>query len=57
MNCYKGNHTDDFVEIIKKMINGEYPSLVEQGYKVAKERELSKIGKELLEVYEETLNL
>ncbi|MDU4736015.1 MAG: glycosyltransferase [Thomasclavelia ramosa] len=57
VNCYKGNHTDDFVEIIKKMINGEYPSLVEQGYKVAKERELSKIGKELLEVYEETLNL
>ena len=39
------------------MIEGEYPSLVDQGYEVAKQRELSKIGKELLEVYEETLKL
>ena len=36
---------------------GYIDTLIEQGYKVAKERELSKIGKELLEVYEETLNL
>ena len=43
--------------IKERHYDGEYPSLVEQGYKVAKERELSKIGKELLEVYEETLNL
>lgn len=57
INCYKGNNTDDFIEIINKMITGEYPSLVEQGYEVAKQRELSKIGKELLEVYEETLKL
>lgn len=57
VNCYKGNHTDDFVEIIREMINGKRPSLVEQGYLVAKERELSKIGKELLEVYNELLDL
>ena len=57
VNCYKGNDTDDFVDIINKMIEGEYPSLVDQGYEVAKQRELSKIGKELLEVYEETLKL
>ena len=57
VNCYKGNDTDDFIDIINKMIEGEYPSLVDQGYEVAKQRELSKIGKELLEVYEETLKL
>lgn len=57
INCYKGNNTDDFVDIIDKMINGEYPSLVDQGFEVAKQRELSRIGKELLKVYEEVLKL
>lgn len=57
VNCYKGKDTDDFVEIIKMMISGKCPSLVDQGYEIAKQRELSKIGKELLEVYNETLKL
>lgn len=57
INCYKGNNTDDFVDTIVKMIDGEYPSLVNQGYEVAKQRELSRIGKELLKVYEKTLKL
>lgn len=56
-NCYKGKDTQDFVEIIKNIVTGKYPSLVEQGYQVAKERELSKIGKELLDVYTEVLDL
>lgn len=56
-NCYKGKDTEDFVEIIKAIVTKEYSSLIEQGYQVAKERELSKIGKELLEVYQEVLNL
>ena len=57
VNCYMGKDTDDFVNIIKKMINHEYPSLIEQGYQVAKQRQLANIGKELLEVYNITLNL
>ena len=57
VNCYKGNDTDDFVELINKIVLGKSPSLVNNGYEVAKERELSRIGKELLEVYEETLRL
>ncbi len=57
VNCYMGKDTDDFVDIIKKMINHEYPSLIEQGYQVAKQRQLANIGKELLEVYNITLNL
>lgn len=56
INCYMGNDNTDFVDTIKKMVNGEYPSLVEKGYEVAKERELSKIGKSLLEVYNLVLN-
>lgn len=57
VNCYMGDDTDDFVDLIIKIVNHEYPSLKEQGFLVAKERELKKIGKELLEVYKLTLSL
>ncbi len=57
INCYKGSDTDEFIEIIDRMINGEYPSLADKGYEVAKQRELSKIGKELVMVYEKVLKL
>lgn len=57
VNCYKGKDTNDFVVKIRNIVNNEYPSLVEEGYKVAKERELAIIGKELLDVYQEVLNI
>lgn len=57
VNCYKGKDTDDFIGIIKKIVSGEYPSLIESGYQIARDRELAKIGKELLEVYQETMAL
>ena len=57
VNCYKGHDTNEFITIIEKMISGEYPSLVDEGYKVAENRQLSIIGKELLEVYEATMKL
>lgn len=56
-NCYKGKETNDFVVKIRSIINNDYPSLVEEGYKVASERELVKIGKELLDIYNEVLNV
>ena len=45
-----------WVNIIKKMISGEYPSLINNGYEVAKKKELSIIGKELCDVYNQVLN-
>lgn len=57
VNCYKGKETNDFVMTIKSIVNKECPSLVEEGYKVASERELVKIGKELLDTYQEVLNI
>lgn len=57
VNCYKGSSNDDFINIIYKIINKELPSTVEEGYKVAQERELSKIGKQLKDVYEKVLEL
>ena len=38
-------------------INHELPSTVEEGYKVAKERDLLLIGKQLKEVYEKVESL
>lgn len=55
-NCYKGIENDDFIKIITDLINKNKPSLTEEGYKVAQERELSIIGEELLEIYTKVLN-
>lgn len=55
INCYKGHDTEDFTEIIKNIVNGKYISLANQGHEVAQERELSKIGLQLEQVYEKTL--
>lgn len=55
-NCYMGRDTNEFIDIIKKMISGEYPSLVNKGYEIAMKRELSIIGKELYKIYDQVLN-
>lgn len=55
-NVYKGLSNDDFIKLIKGIINHELPDLKESGYKVACERELSIIGKELLKVYNEVID-
>lgn len=58
VNCYKrGKQIQDFIDYINKIINHELPSTVEEGYKVAKERDLLLIGKQLKEVYEKVESL
>ena len=54
-NVYKAKNTDEFVEKIKKILNKEVPSVVEEAYKVSLERDLRVIGKELKKVYKEVL--
>lgn len=56
-NVYKGQTNEDFKNLIEGIINQDLPDLKEQGYVVACERELSIIGKELLKVYNEVINL
>ena len=46
--------SDDY---INKIINHELPSTIEEGCKVAKERDLLLIGKQLKEVYEKVESL
>ena len=40
---------------IPGILEKKLPSLVEEGYKVAKERDIKNIGKELKEIYEKVL--
>lgn len=57
VNCYKGNSNDEFVLRIKQIISNEVPSLINEGFKVVEERQLSIIGRELLDIYNKVLNI
>ena len=52
---YKGKNIDEFEKMIPKIIEGKLPDLTEEGYKVAKKKDLKTVGKELIKVYDETL--
>lgn len=53
---YKGKDVDDFEKLIPQIIEGKLPDLTEEGYKVAKKKDLKTVGKELVNVYEQALN-
>ena len=55
VNVYKAKTLDEFEDKIKKVMNHELPPLGEAAYKVAEERDIRKIGKQLRAVYEEVL--
>ena len=54
-NVYKAKNVDEFEKKIKGIINGKLSSVVEQGYKVAKERDIKKIGYQLKKIYEKVM--
>ena len=54
-NVYKAKDLEEFKEKCEKIINKELPYLGEEAYKVAEERDLKIIGKQLKEVYEELM--
>ena len=51
VNCYKEKTNQDFIDYINKIINHELPSTIEEGYKVAKERDLLLIGKKYKKIH------
>ena len=57
INCYKGKTNEEFISLIQKIINKELPSTIDEGYKVAKERDLILIGQQLKEIYEKVESL
>ncbi len=56
-NVYKAKDVDEFEKKIKDFFDGKLPSLVEEAYKVAIERDIKTIGKQLKAVYEEVLKM
>ena len=54
-NVYKAKNIKEFEIKIKKILNNELPDLTNEGYKVAMSRDVKKVGKELIEVYENVL--
>lgn len=56
INVYKAKNIDEFEEKIRKILNHELKDLTEEAYKVAEERDLKIIGKQLHEVYDKVLN-
>lgn len=56
VNCFKGKNNDEFVELINKICNSDTKKITENGYKVAEEREISKIGASLKEIYASLLD-
>lgn len=55
VNVYKAREFVEFKEKITGILENKLPSVVEAGYKVAEERDIKNIGKELIKVYEKVL--
>ncbi|PWU69798.1 glycosyltransferase family 4 protein [Gracilibacillus dipsosauri] len=49
---YKAKHFDQFKSMINGMLAGELGDLTENGYKLALEKDIKKIGEKLLELYQ-----
>lgn len=55
-NCYMGQTNQDFIRLIRECLDGSLPSVVEEGYQVAQQRCIEKIGNQLKHVYEQLLS-
>jgi 1,2-diacylglycerol-3-alpha-glucose alpha-1,2-glucosyltransferase len=52
-NVYKAKDLDEFEIKIKGIIEGKLKDLTKEGYKVAQERDIKKVGKKLVSIYKE----
>lgn len=50
-HVYKGKSLDEFVSIVKGLLEGKMPSLVEEGYEAVSEKSIENIGKKLQRFY------
>ena len=56
INVYKAKNIDEFEIKTKKILEGKLPNITENGYKVALERDIKRIGNKLIKIYKEVLN-
>lgn len=55
-NVYKASNTMEFEEKIREIVEKRLPDLTEEGYKIAKDRDIKIIGSKLKKIYEDVLN-
>ena len=55
VNVYKAKDVDEFERKIKDFFDGKLKNLTDEAYKVAEERDIKKVGKDLKNVYEEVM--
>ncbi len=55
VNVYKAKTIDEFEEKIKDILEGKLPNLTEEAYKVAQTKDIKKVGKKLISIYESVL--
>ena len=55
VNCYKGLDCNDFTNIINKVLTSDSTKLVDNGFKLAKERDKSIISKQLAQTYQRVI--
>lgn len=55
VNVYKAKNLDEFENKIKKILEGKLPNLTDEGYKVALSRDVKKVGRKLIKIYERVL--
>lgn len=56
-DVYKGKTNEEFIKLIQGIIKGELPRLTEQSLKNVEERDIEKIGSQLVNVYREAIQL
>lgn len=54
-HVYKGKTTNDFIKLINDVCNHKLPDLTKDGYQVASEKDIRKIAKKLIDIYQSVL--
>lgn len=57
VNVYKAKDIDEFEDKIKKIIDGKLPDITDNAYKIAKKKDIKRVGLELKEVYESVIKM
>lgn len=57
VNCYMGKDNNEFIELISKMLLEKDQTIIEKGYQVVVERDLTLIGQKLIKVYQEAIQI
>ena len=56
-NCYKASNNEQFIEKIKMILEKDNSHIIENGYKIAKKRDIRLIGEQLIEAYKRVIEI